>query len=200
MTQINVSFKTDSFKKGLLAAAKNQIPFATSLAINKTAGEARDALKKHAKNVFTLRNRHIERGIRMQASNKKNLTAVVGSVDRIVEEQARGGIKTDRRATVPGEGVRPTFPTKVPRSKFPQRLLQKGGKRKPFFVTFKSGRKALVQRTGTKRLPLKVLYHFPSRVLVKARFRFERIVQAIVKGRFNKNVEAALDKALKTAR
>ena len=79
------------------------------------------------------------------------------------------------------------------------KLKAKAGRRRPFFTTFKSGRKAMVRRKGKKRLPLQVLWHFPSKVQVEARFDFDDLVESHVRKHWPKNMTRALDDALRTA-
>lgn len=120
-------------------------------------------------------------------------------MDAFMGLHATGGTKGGRGATVPGPGVRPTFRTLVRRSKWPSKLKAQGGRRQPYFTTFKSGRKAMVRRKGKKRLPLQVLWHFPSKVQVDARFDFDDLVESHVRRHWPKNMTKALDDALRTA-
>lgn len=199
MSQFKVDIDFLPLHKALDAAARRQFPFAISKALNVTAKGAQEVIRRELPNLFTIRNNWIQKGIRVVASTKHNLTARIGTPDGFMVLQAEGGTKTGKSATVPGPGVRPTFPTLVRRSKWPRRLAMQGGKRTPFFTTFKSGRKVMARRRGKARLPIEVLWHFPSKVQVQARFDFKDLVEGHVRAHWRKNFEEALDDALRTA-
>jgi len=95
--KITVETNLKSIEKAL-RLARNQIPFATSYAINQVAADVRKEVKEALRDQYTIRNKWTEGGIRMNASTKKNLEAEVGSLDPYMKEQAEGG---ERR---PGEG------------------------------------------------------------------------------------------------
>lgn len=199
MGKFSVDLDFLPFHKALEGASRNQFPFAISKALNVTARGVQHVIRRELPEIFTLRRQWVVRGIQMRAATKRDLTARVGSVDAFLGIHTTGGTKRGKSASVPGPGVRPTFPTLVRRSKFPSRLRAKGGKRKPFFTTFKSGRKVLARRVGRARLPLKVLWHFPSKVQVEARFDFDDLVEGHVRKHWARNMTTALDDALRTA-
>lgn len=204
LMNITVKFDALPFRKALIAAYKNQIPFAAAHALTTTAKQAQARIQREMPDLFTIRNRHIQRGIRIMPAKKNNLRAEVGSIDTFMRLQVTGGIKRgevkgEGRA-IPGKAVRPTFAAKVPRSKFPGALQAKGGRRKPFKVRFKSGREALVRRVGSHRLPIEALWYFPSQVQVDARLDLGDLVEGVARTHWPKNMVASFEKALKTAR
>lgn len=199
MGQFAVDLDFLPFRKALMGAAKNQFPFAISKALNATAKGAQGVIQRELPHIFTLRRNWVVKGIQIRAATKRDLTARVGSVDAFMAIHATGGTKHGKSASVPGPGVRPTFPTLVRRSKFPSRLAAKGGRRRPFFTTLKSGRKVLARRKGKRGLPIEVLWSFPSKVQVNATFAFDDLVEGHVRTNWPKNMTRALDEALRTA-
>lgn len=200
---IKVDFKTVPFAKAMEAAYKNQIPFATANALTTTVKQAQGVIQREAESVFTLRNKHVPRGIRINPATKRNLTAEVGSVDPFMRLQVVGGVKQgeakgESRA-VPGPGLRPTKAARVTRGKFPKKLLAKGGRRPPTKVTLKSGAQAIVQRVGKAPTPLKRLWLLPKQVRVKPRLDLEGKVEETVQRHWADNMIASLDKALRSA-
>lgn len=198
---MNISVKLDSrsFLKGMKAAYKNQIPFATSKAINLTARQAVEGLRKHARGVFTVRGTFTTRNITMKAGNKRDPEATVGGIPDYLRLQAEGGTKSGKSRAVPTAHVRTSPRVRITKSKFPASLAKRGGKNtKPFFTKLSTGVGALVK--PVKGGGIKALYLFPKKVKVTRRFKFFPVVERAFNEHFEKNSVKALDDALRTAR
>ena len=198
MSEISVSFDVVDFKRGLEAAYKKQIPFATARALTTTAKDAQLTLKQELPSIFTLRNKHLQRGIRIDPATKTKLEAAVGSVDSEVVDHVFGGVRTERR--IPQQAIQPVITKKVPKSKRPRPLIAKGGRRQPFFIRSKTGTALLVRKERGKDAGLETLYAFDKRVRIEKRFAFEEIVGGVVAKKWENNMIESLDKALKSAK
>lgn len=134
---IEIVVDTDKATRFLTDVEKRQIPFATSLAINRTADEALAQAKRHAFSVFTFRDKrfpqfmfkHIER------SNKNKLLARVGITGpkaSILTRHEKGGLFTAsdpfKPFYIPTAELRPTKGTAIPRNMYPKalRLMERG--------------------------------------------------------------------------
>lgn len=189
---------------GLRFMANKQVPFATAVACTRLAEKGRDELRESLPRFFTIRRGWVSRGIRIKAGKKSDwpdIASEVGTVDPFMPMHVFGGLKRrDGHDVVIPLNVRSSKDQVVPKSKWPKQLLSKPAKRRPFLVKFKSGKRAVVQRTGRKRLPLRVLYTFKSSIHMKDRWPLERIVRESVNANFTSVFSAAMNDALNTSR
>ena len=205
---IKVHFKTDSFRKGLLAAQKRQIPFAIIRALKNTIVGTQGRLRRRLANDLILRRgSFIRRGIRVTFPSKQHLQAVVGSVDEYMAMQAEGGVKKGQGSSLyafyPTKAIQPSKYTLVPRRKFPKKLRTSKRKRLPFVTQFRNSPtnvKFLVRRRTKRSLPLDVLWVLPQDRKVKKRWKFNEEVQDYVRQHWDSEMVRALDHALATAR
>lgn len=116
-------------EKELRALEKKQLPFAISLAINRTAIKVKEAQEHEIKDVFDRPTQYIQRSVFVKPSTKKDLTAIVGIKDqatksvppsKILSAEVAGGERRLKRyekalravgalphgyVTVPGKGA-----------------------------------------------------------------------------------------------
>ncbi len=109
---------------------KQQLPFATSVAMNNTLNKVKDAEEREIRDVFDRPTPYIQSSVFIKRSNKRNLTGTVGLKDqatkavpasKILTAQITGGTRRLKRYevalkakgflpdgyfTVPGEGVK----------------------------------------------------------------------------------------------
>ena len=181
---------------------RKQIPFALSKALNDSAWQARIDVRRGLGSRFTIRNKYVERGVRVgKKASKRNLVAEVGSADRFMVTQETGGPRLKKPSNqfyaVPTAAIRKGGKGRVTPSKFPARLL----KRKGFFLTrAKSGVGMLAQRKGKKRYPLSIWWIFVRKANLRKRLGFEAQVDISVQKNFGKSFTKAFEAALKTAR
>jgi len=213
MTNIDMIIETNIVELGLELGdvAAKQIPFATALALTRTALDARDAAKRQLDDDLTIRSKWIFSGIQINKAVKRDWPHTASEVgiaenrafliDHIIGNSRRKSRKGSRVA-IPNTGeIKRTTTGRIPKAKHVSSLKSKTN-RKAFTITSgKTGRKILVRRETKGRYPLKFLYAFESHVSIEARkFRF---IEAVTKeaGRvYDKNFGRALAKALATAR
>lgn len=123
MITLKISSNASDIAKAFDAAAKKQVAFATSVAINKIAQLSRDALKIQMQNVFDRPRPFTLNSLFVKNSNKYDLTATVGHKDRgtrgtpaaqYLQAQLTGGsrkrtpfeTKAGSEFLVPAQGVR----------------------------------------------------------------------------------------------
>jgi len=102
MTTINVSASVDKSVK-FLDSFRKQIPFAVSVALNKTAIKVRDKEKHEITDVFDRPTPFITNSVFVKPSNKVNLTAKVGIKDqgrvpasKVLAAQISGGSRRNK--------------------------------------------------------------------------------------------------------
>jgi len=78
MATINISANIDQARSYLNNIQRKQIPFATSLALNKTAQKVKEEQRKEMRDVFDRPTPFTLNSVFVKSSNKSNLTATVG--------------------------------------------------------------------------------------------------------------------------
>ena len=199
---INMETNISAMAKALDAFGKDQLPFATSRALNATADVVKKTIVEDTyPRAFTVRNKRFPHvAIKVKNSTKRNLEAVV--FDRLekdfLQRQAVGGIKKPRGNTVsvPTDEIRLSG-RGAPKGRRPRALLA-GGKR-AFRQKTKSGQDVIMQRKTKNRYPLRVLYLQEPSVKIDQRFDFYKDAQFVAQKNFDKRFKINFDKARKTA-
>lgn len=193
MVELVIRDNIDEFVKQLNIVQRQQVPFATSRALNDTAVDAQGSIVQRVQQVFDNRKKwwvkgNRRTGIRVKFSNKKNLTSAVYSEAYFADLQEDGGIKRPR-------GSKLAIPTK----KVPKRLHKSTGVRdaKTNPRVF-SDRRGVFQRMARNRL--KMLFSWTSSAAVQPRLGFEKTARARAQSRFRRHFARRLNQALKTAR
>lgn len=181
-----------------LVTGFKQVPFATALALTRTAQDAQFEVRRQLPSRFIIRNSWISQGIRITPATKSTLESAVYSKDDFMVRQETGGTKTPISGSsiaVP-EAVRTNKRGIVTAANRPRALLNKP---RTFIATI-GGVRGIWQRTTKKRKPLRLLFALVPSVRVSARFGFEKTVRAIVESRFARQFQLAFLQALRTAR
>lgn len=203
MNTINVQSNIKEFTRDLNRMAKEQIPYATSRAMNDTMVQAQEAEVTNVQSVFNNKvkwwNKANRRtGIRVEFSNKKNLTAAVYTGAYFADLQEEGGIKKPhqgKRLAVPAQGIPKKYRNK-PGLSGVQRALQEPRS----FILSTGATPGVWQRKGKKPRPIRLLFHFEQQATVKPRFRFISTARETTEKRFMHNFSQRLDQAIATAR
>lgn len=179
----------------------NQIPFATALALTKTAQDAQLEVRRGLKSHFTIRNNFVEKGILFSAAKKDTMTAAVFSRDDFMVLQEKGGTKTPR-----GRSISVPMDSKsgiVKRGKRPRDLQGSAGVFRARIGGVDGLWQRLQRRSRAKKAAghfLKLLFVFKPSVPVRARFQFAATVTKVVRDRIGRQVALAVEVAMRTAR
>jgi hypothetical protein len=201
--QISVKSNISAFAKAMDAFGKNQIPFATHRAINKTAFDVRDEIVKETfPKSFTVRNkRFASQMFRVDKATKRNLTARV--YDRLgrdyMTNQAEGGIKRPRgnNIAIPSRQLKRTASGKVPKAKQPRNVLGGRGYR----TTLDSGQPIIAEQTGRGAArKQRVLYILENIARIPKRFPFYEDANKTAGRMFDRNFKKSFAFAKQTAR
>ena len=204
MGDITIKFDFAELSSNLNEMARDQIPFASALALTRLAQEAQTFVRGDLPSHFIIRNGWAQRGIQVKAASKKDwpqAEAEVGTRDEFMARQMLGGVKTSltgRQLAIP-KAARMSPQALTPKSKWPSALLKKAG---IFLQTPKTGnmagRTAVFQRMRPSpwRYPLKTLYLFRGRISVKKRYDLEQTVEKIVASRYDETFGKALAYAI----
>lgn len=198
------------FERWLDRITLNQLPYATSLALTRTAQSAQDVLRQRLSRHFTVRSNWVARGIQVQAANKRDtlrrMHAIVGSLDPFMERQELSGTKRGRSGkdvAVPLD-IRQNKRAVTRPGKWPKALLRKGGRRPYFVGKIASGKwagtPAVFRRESKASYPLRVMYLLRPDVDVPAHWDLRRTVDEIAPRAFPFQMDAALERAIRSAR
>ncbi len=208
---IQVEHNIGDFARWLDRITLDQLPYATAVALTRTAQNVQDVLRQRLTRQFTIRNGWVARGIQVQAASKRDtlrrMNAVVGSLDPFMERQELSGRKkgrTGRDVAVPLD-IRRNKRDRTPPGKWPKALLRKGGRKRPYFIgTIASGKyrgeQAVFRREGSTPYPLRVAYLLVPDVDVPARWELRRTADEIAPRAFPFQMDTALERAIQSAR
>ena len=207
---------------------RDQIPFATSLAINNTAQRFQARQREHMRDVFNVRNeRFVDRSVKIKPfSSKKRLAARVaidspGNRDDILGKFEAGGTKKPegRSLLVPRDELR----TKTGRVRARERLKKfdfrrvgpgrtvfsrKGtgifkGRRRTFMIRESGGRGLVFRRTGPGDTGsfqgTKLLWVLTPEGDIQPSLDFAKNARKIVEDVFDEEFSKAFDRAIRTA-
>ncbi|UWQ77618.1 hypothetical protein K3725_09810 [Leisingera sp. S132] len=203
---LNISANFDEAERLLSDLARKQLPYATSLALNETAQEVREAEEREIENVFDRPTRFTKRGLFLRRATKIRLTATVG-VKRVQSEylkmQVTGGVRRPRgQALVVPVGARLNKHGNLPKGG-----LSRLKKRKGVFTASRSGLKGkhlpagIYQRSGRKgSSKLKMLVAFEPRASYRKRYGYGPLALRVARNRFETAFVNGMRKALATAR
>lgn len=180
--------------KYLNRVERNQVPFATSRALNDTAKAAQGMIISRIGRVFankkTWWKERQPTGVKIIRSNKKNLSAYVYSKAYFLELHEEGGIKTSKK------GNNLAIPAKIA----PKRFKKSGGARQllnsnPRAFSTKTG---IYRRRGKKRV--EKLFTYSRTANINPVLDFKKTTRRAVIKHFERNFKKRLSQALKTAR
>jgi len=210
-----------NFMKVLENEIKNkqkQVKFAATVALNNTAFKARENLIKEYKESFVVRNTNLPKAVAVKKATKENLQAEVSFPKDWMYINTKGGKKEPEHSKVlmvpiKNGGLKDyrTQSGKIKQSKKPVNLLKYADthpfKTKahvatphPFVLENKKGQTMIAVRDKENRKDMKFLYVGVPTADVKKRWDFEKIVKDTADKELEKEFDAALEKALATAK
>lgn len=199
MLEVNVTSNVRQFRRRLDRWKRDQVPFATSRALNATAFDVRKTfVEKSFPRAFDLKNKSFPRAmLRVAKSSKKSLIASV--YDRLGREYIRkhieGGTKTPKGAHIAiPKGVRVTGRGVTP-AKRPRQILQRPD---VFISKAGGGGEVILQRMKSGKT--KLLYFLTPKAKIDPVLDLERDGKRVVDREFRKHFGRELARAIRTAR
>ena len=196
--EIELTFDAMPLRRMLSKLVRDQVPFAIALALNDVAFEARREVVRKLPEHFTVRSTHPGKGMRVQKARKRTPVAVVGSVRPYMRSQALGSTERPQSSgtiAVP-VGARPSPEAKTTRGKWPGAMLRKRGY---YVAPTRSGVPGVWRRRG-KRKPPELMWMFVKEVKIEPRWPLGEDVSVAVRKAWPKAAEAALRRAIATAK
>lgn len=200
--QISIKADLDQAVKQL-GRLQRQVPFAASVAMNKTAVEIQKAEQDAMQRELDQPRPSTVKGVRVKRSNKRNLQAavfVIPAIDAFLRYQVQGGVRPPRATA---EAV----PFNIPLNRYgniPGRRagkLQKLLNRQDTFSARIKGVAGIWQRgKGRNSRQVTLLVAYEDRTRYRPRFRFYEHANRVARIRWRRNFRRALAKAIRTAR
>ena len=213
---MNINIKADlkPLNKQISRVHKKQIPFATSVALNKTGVKILSALGANAQKKFeggatkqAMRAFKTPKGLRgnkpnISFSTKKNLTTTIFMpkwAEKFLIYQVKGGTRTANNKAGTGVPYKPNANlNQFGNIKGRKAGLVKG--KKQFIATIK-GITGVWERYGTKLRQVKLIVAFEKSVdYNNPKFPFFQIGEMVYKSQFPKIYEKEIKQAIKTAK
>ena len=223
--RIDVDSNAGEVARSLRFLFRDQVPFATSLAINQTARGIQTEQRAGMRQRFTIRRAYVLQGVKFSKfSTKRDLEAIVE-----IDPTREFLFKFEEGGTVRPRGTRLAVPDEVRRGKTgvvsrvmrPRRLEFERwgsgpraevhrGKKRTFMIRRPDGTGAILQRLGRrgrKRIPgqrrpgkLRMLFSFTPQAQIEPSLEFELTARTVFERSFASNFEASFDRAVRTAR
>jgi len=227
MISFGVKSNIDQVAKAFDKMARDQVPFATSLALNRTAQLARQTLRTHMASVFDRPTPYTLNSLYTINSTKRRLIARVEHktggkgtpASKYLRPEIEGGTRRQKASEriiadlagvpngvyVPGPGAKLDSYGNVSGSFIRQILAQLRGtsvkKKVGYFVVRRGNSRGIAagvyQRTSTRIVP--VLWVIP-RATYQKRYDMEGVVKRVTNAEFGRQFAAAMDYALATAK
>lgn len=180
MIQITAQLDAD-----LERLAGRQMPFVTSLALNRTATQAREEVASNLPKRFRLKRTSIPKTIKAVMSRKSNLMAMVTAPGFLAIHETGGSMEPQSSSLLAAKVNNTTTRT----------LRNRPG---TFRRDMGDGHEAIFKRRGRKSI--KLLAWLSPEHDFDERLQMEQDVQAVVGDRFGQNFRDALAQALATSR
>jgi hypothetical protein len=224
---ISFGIKSDISKvqSALDQLGASQVPFATSLALNRVAQFSRETLRNTMARVFDRPKPFTLNSLFVKPSTKTNLVAIVGHksgspVNQYLRSEIEGGLRApkklesilsrgQREYLVPGKDTRLDAYGNIPRAIMnriiqAQRAGSKADAQGVFIVPpgSKSGLTPGIyeRKGGSGKGSLKLLMVFVSKAQYRPLYDMQGIVSRVVESEFGKQFAASMDYALSTAK
>jgi len=189
-----------------------QLPFAESVALNKTGLKVQAFEVKRMPRTFRIRKPWFKPrtkfGINMKFANKRNLQASVFSRAPWLKKQEEGGAKRPQKTTplvgkkkllMPAKEIRKNKTRLIPKKFSPSTFLKKPDKNRVFFVDTPGGGLILQRKGKGKNSKTKVIFFVEDQARVPAILKFEETGEAVAKKIFQREFDVAIKFAMKTA-
>ena len=192
------------------AIASDQLPYATALALTKTAQAAQQRIRTSELHRFILRRpAWMERNIRVEPATKAKPLAIVKDTYAPMALQESGGVKLPYKQflAVPLEGARPTLRA-LPHP-LPHEVMAMGGfiRGQVMYLPAYQGKSRNARLGLTRHAPGRAfsreiirMYALVARATIKPAYGFEAAVMQVVQEQFAENFRAAFEQAVRTAR
>ena len=201
---MQISIKSDIAKAvKFVGAYSKQIPFATSVAMNKTINQVQTVEQAAMRRELDQPRPATIKGIRVKRSTKRKLEAsvfVIPGIDQFLRYQVVGGTRPPRgRAEAVPVGIKLNQYGNIPGRR--QGKLAKLLARPDTFSGTVKGVSGIWQRgKGKQRQTVKLLASYQDRTKYKPRFHFYQHAERTVARRWASNFNRSIAAAIRTAR
>ncbi len=157
----------DAFIKKLDIFQKQQVPYATAMALTWTAKSVQKKIRKKIGSVFTIRKQSFPKSIKIIPAKKNSLVSEVYTKAPFASLQEEGGYKKPKHKHIAAP-VYDSINSLKRRTKTnrPAYVLL-SVKKKAFIIKTKHGQEIIVKRETKRKKPLKFIYSLKSKARIK---------------------------------
>ena len=177
-----------------LGDLSSKAPIVLTKAINATAKDAQIILAKKAQETYAVKSGRFNKAMKIKNASTRRLTATITATGSPMELK---DFKVSP-ASAPTAGNRPDITKGKVFSSSSLKRLQKGNL-KAFVSRFKSGHVAVVQRTGTERLPVKKLLSPSIPQMLGNKKKVFNIIKPKIESNLQKNIGIQIEKMMAKA-
>lgn len=199
MAQIKVEFDAGDYKKlqSRLGSMKSEAPRVLKIAINETARQTKTLLAKRARETYTIKSAKFKNAIKPTFATTSTLGAVL-NVSGATQPLSYFETKNNTKKTAAKARGRKDKPLKeiisiTTGNKSFTTSFSKGGKN--LDVTNKKAHKAIMQREGKERLPIKQFYGPSDPQMIGSKKVYGEI-ESQIEEKLKKNVERQVNRIL----
>ncbi len=213
MISLSVKSNLDGLENVFDQLARGQVPFATSLALNRVADFAKIALQVEMNRVFDRPKPFVINSLFIKRSTKTNLTATIFHSDKVapyLDAEIVGGPRQEKRFEIllGNDVLVPTSHTPrdayggVSRAFIAKVLSQAAIHSKGEYVLVMPGQRSKLAPGVYQRVNGKIiaLFLFKTSTVYEKRYDMQGVVDRVVKAEFDRQFAAQMDYALSTAR
>ncbi len=193
-----------SVEKALFWLQRSQLPFATAVALTRTAQEARDDVRQRMRRTFTIRSKRPVTGVQIKAARKgmRPIRSEVGTKDAFMAEHALGATRKAfkaRRIAIP---MRFMSKLRTRRGKFrkgdqPRGILSRKG---ASVADTPIGPTILRPRGRGRTKPLRRTFFLRRSIKIAATWPFEKQVRTSARRSYASHFRREFAAAVRTAR
>lgn len=200
MQEIRVKADVSGVLKRLKRIHADQVPFATSSALNSTIFDVRRQIVGPTwDDAFEVRNKRFpSAAFRVDKATKRQLRArVYDYLGRAsIRLHAEGGIKRPkgRSLAIPTSNIKRTSSGKISKAQKPAHL------KRAFRATMPSGQEVIAQRVGKPRLPIRILYNLEPGASIRKELRFYEDAAREARRTYERHWKKSFVRAIRTAR
>ena len=205
---INVRSDVKQATKQLNRIQRQQVPFATALALTRTAEDVQRAEQREIKKKIDRPTPFTENAVGISIAKKKVKPFAEVFIKRIQEtylkRQLQGGVRRGqgKGLIVPGRRAKLNRFGNIPGKRKKAPLWRQGhtNNARQFVARTRQGLEGVWELTGPRSNKLRLVALFVERSRYRRRIEFVKVAMGVVNNRFVRNFEKSLAKALRTAR
>lgn len=200
--EIKILSNAKQVSRAMSDLAYKQLPFATAVALTKTAVQSARIAKEDMGHRFQLKNKWTQKGVQIERAEKRDwphIQAAVGIDEKraYIADHEEGHIRKGQRGhrlAVPSSNIRRTKTGKIPKGQRVRAIREKKG-----FIP-KGSRTVFVRKGRGRKKRMLPLYFLGPSIRIRKKLGFVRVVTQEIQRRYHRTFKVQFDKAVASAK